>query len=186
MTEQGRMLEGIDPADIHGQDKFNFQHAAISREDSKRFLDWAFRRDYERNGPSIYRVARTTFEGWLRYKNDPDPRVRARFAFEARTLRNGYAAILWAMEKHLRRSNVAVSERVRSLRKQVLHEFGLASSLLNRALGPVLLWTVRREEKRLAAGVTYEPRTIIERRNWTLPAVPLAPPLTAQEEPSGS
>src|SRR5207248_8685486 len=66
ISEQGRMLEGVDLADIHGQDKFNFQHAAISREESKRFLDWAFRRDFERNGPSIYRICRTTLAGWPR------------------------------------------------------------------------------------------------------------------------
>jgi hypothetical protein len=36
-------------------------------------------------------------------------------------------------------------------------------------VGPILLWTTRREERRLAAGRTYEPPTIIERRNWTLP-----------------
>lgn len=33
-------------------------------------------------------------------------------------------------------------------------------------LGPVLLWTTRREEKRLARGKTYEPPTILERSNW--------------------
>jgi radical SAM superfamily enzyme YgiQ (UPF0313 family) len=187
MSEQGRMLEGIDLADIHGQDKFNFEHAAISREDSKRWLDWAFRRDFELNGPSIYRICRTTLEGWLKYKNDPDPRVRARFAWEARSLRDGYAAALWAMEKHLRKTNQTVSESVRSLRKQVSHEFGLMSSVFSRALGPVLLWSARREEKRLARGETYEPSTIIERRNWNLPAVQLAPPFSAaQEEPSHS
>ena len=38
MQAEGRMLEGIDLADIHGQFKFNFQHAAISRDDSKAFL----------------------------------------------------------------------------------------------------------------------------------------------------
>ena len=54
MSAQGRMLDGIDLADIHGQDKFNFRHAAISRDDSKRFLDWAFWRDFERNGPSLF------------------------------------------------------------------------------------------------------------------------------------
>jgi hypothetical protein len=167
MTEQGRMLENVDLADIHGQDRFNFRHAAISREDSKRWLDWAFRRDFERNGPSIYRICRTTLEGWLRYKNDPDQRVRARFAWEARSLRDGYAAALWAMEKHLRRSNTAVSERIRDLRKQVGREFGLVSQVVSRALGPVLLWSARREERRLAEGQTYEPETIIERRNWT-------------------
>ena len=169
------MLEGVDLADIHGQDKFNFQHAAISRDDSKRLLDWAFRRDFERNGPSIYRICRTTLEGWLRYKNDPDPRVRARFAWEARSLRDGYAAALWAMEKHLRRANAAVAEKIRALRKDVGREFGLFSRVVSRAIGPVLLWSARREEKRLAAGGTYEPETIIERRNWTLP-VPLESP----------
>src|SRR5271157_629088 len=125
MTEQGRMLEGVDLADIHGQNQFNFEHAAISREDSKRWLDWAFRRDFERNGPSVYRIIRTTFEGWLRYKNDPDPRVRARFTWEARSMRNGYAGALWAMEKQLRGANSAVAERVRALRKDLGREIGL-------------------------------------------------------------
>ena len=111
MTGQGRMLEGVDLADIHGQDKFNFEHAAISRDESKHWLDFAFRRDYERNGPSIYRICRTTLEGWRRYKNDPDPRVRARFAWEARSLSDGYAAALWAMEKHLRKTNAGCRRR---------------------------------------------------------------------------
>ncbi len=167
MTAQGRMLDGVDLADIHGQDRFNFQHAAISREDSKSLLDWAFRRDFERNGPSIYRIVRTTFEGWLRYKNDPDPRVRARFAFEARSLKDGYAAALWAMEKHLRGANAAVAGKIRTLRQELGREFGFMSRVMVQAIGPVLLWATRREEKRLAAGRTYEPRTIIERRNWT-------------------
>ena len=170
MTEKGRMLEGVDLADIHGQDRFNFEHAAISREESKHWLNWAFRRDYERNGPSIYRICRTTMEGWMRYKNDADPRVRARFTWEARSLSGGYASALWAMEKHLRGANPAVAEKIRALRKDVGREFGLMSRLATRALGPVLLWSAKREEKRLAAGQTYEPRTIVERRNWTWPA----------------
>jgi hypothetical protein len=165
MTSQGRMLD-VDLADIHGQHAFNFEHAAISREESKVFLDEAFRRDFERNGPSIYRICRTTFEGWLRYKNDPDPRVRARFQWEARSLRDGYAAALWAMEKHLAGANRAVAEKVRSLRADIGREFGFFSRMVTQALGPVLLWSARREERRLAEGQTYEPPTIIERRNW--------------------
>ena len=70
-------------ADIHGQHKFNFQHAAISRDDSNRFLELAFQRDFERNGPSLYRICRTTMHGWKRYKHDPDPRIRKRFQWEA-------------------------------------------------------------------------------------------------------
>jgi hypothetical protein len=190
MDQQGRMLPNVDLADIHGQDQFNFEHAAISRADSKRWLDWAFRRDFERNGPSVYRICRTTLEGWLRYKNDPDPRVRARFQWEARSLKDGYAAALWAMEKHLRRTNETVSQKIRELRKDVSREFGLFSSVVSRAVGPVLLWSARREEKRLAQGMTYEPSTIIERRNWdwSAPLASAAPTLaglTTQEQSSG-
>jgi radical SAM superfamily enzyme YgiQ (UPF0313 family) len=165
MNGEGRMLD-IDMADIHGQDKFNFEHAAISRDQSKRFLDWAFRRDFEINGPSLYRIARTTLAGWKRYKNDPDPRVRARFEFEARTLRKAYAAVLWGMEKHMRHTNEAVSQQVRALRAELEREFGLLSRAMSRTLGPVLWWAARREAKRLDRGVTYEPPTFIERRNW--------------------
>ena len=190
MTEQGRMLDGVNLADIHGQDQFNFRHAAISREDSKKFLDEAFRRDFERNGPSIYRICRTTLDGWLRYKNDPDLRVRARFAWEARSLKDGYAAALWAMEKHLRTTNPAVSEKIRALRKEVGREFGLMSRVATLVVGPLLAWSARREERRLAQGQTYEPQTIVERRNWAppvlLPAGEGVGSLTVQAETSGS
>src|SRR6185437_2771688 len=114
MSEEGRMLSGVDLADIHGQYKFNFRHAAISRDDSKRFLDWAFRRDFERNGPSLYRMSRTMLEGWRRYKHFPDARVRTRFAREINKLSTVYNAALWSMEKDFRKVNRAVSEDIRT------------------------------------------------------------------------
>jgi radical SAM superfamily enzyme YgiQ (UPF0313 family) len=166
MEEQGRMLPGVDLADIHGQFKFNFRHAAISREESKKFLDWAFFRDFERNGPSIFRICETMLQGWKRHKNDPDPRVRERYKWEMHQLKGTYNAALWVMEKQLKRANESVATRVRALRKDVEREFGIASRLSRLAVGPILLWASKREERRLAAGKTYEPRTFIERRNW--------------------
>jgi radical SAM superfamily enzyme YgiQ (UPF0313 family) len=166
MSEQGRMLDGVDLADIHGQHKFNFRHAAISRDDSKRFLDWAFWRDFERNGPSLYRMCRTTLQGWSRYKDCPDSRVRERFAREAAKLRTAYNAALWAMEKQFRKVNRDVSQEIRELRHEVEKEFGMAAQVAARVGGPLLWWTSRREEKRLAAGKTYEPPMFVERRNW--------------------
>jgi hypothetical protein len=166
MTAQGRMLPDVDLADIHGQYKFNFEHAAIPRDDSKKLLDWAFLRDFERNGPSLYRIFRTTLEGWKRYKNDPDPRIRERFEFEVRQLKGAASACLWAMERRLKKTNQAISEQIRTLRREVEKEFGLLSRLTAGFAGPVLLWTTRREERRLAAGRVYEPPTIIERHNW--------------------
>jgi radical SAM superfamily enzyme YgiQ (UPF0313 family) len=164
--EEGRLLDGVDYADIHGQFKFNFQHAAISREDSKRFLDWAFWRDFELNGPSLYRIARTLLTGWKRYKDWPDARVRERFAREMQRLSGVYGSALWAMEKQFQKVNANVSEQIRALRQEFKRESGVVSRMMPAVLGPVLLWTTRREEKRLARGKTYEPPTILERRNW--------------------
>src|SRR5271166_3596133 len=166
MQEEGRMLNGIDLADIHGQFKFNFEHAAISREDSKRFLDWAFRFDLERNGPSLFRICETIFQGWKRYHDHPDLRVRQRIANETVKLRTTYDAALWVMEKRLKRTNASVALKIRDLRREIEHEFGAATRLLRTIVGPVLLWTSKREDKRLAKGKTYEPKTFVDRRNW--------------------
>jgi hypothetical protein len=165
MSEQGRLLP-VDLADIHGQFKFNFRHAAIGRDDSKRFLDWAFFRDFELNGPSIYRICRTTLRGWRKYRNHPDARIRERYEREAQELRTSYGPALWAMEHQLRTTNAEVSRRIRELRRELENEFGSFTRWVTRIAGPIMLWSTRREERRLAQGHVYEPPTFIERHNW--------------------
>ncbi|MCU1235232.1 MAG: Radical domain protein [Candidatus Solibacter sp.] len=165
MAGQGRLLD-VNLADIHGQHAFNFEHAAISREQSTRSLAHAFERDFERNGPSLFRICRTTFAGWMRYKNHPDPRIRARFERDAKVLRHAWVGMLQGMEYRLRDSNAAVALQIRALRKEMQREFGLIAIAAAKLLGPVLWWTSLREEKRLAQGHSYEPATIIDRRNW--------------------
>jgi radical SAM superfamily enzyme YgiQ (UPF0313 family) len=174
MARQNRLLD-VDLADIHGQHAFNFQHAAISREQSTRSLAWAFQRDFERNGPSLFRLCRTTFAGYMRYKNHPDPRIRERYRRECRTLRHAWVGFLWAMEHRLSGSNPEVAGKIRLLRKQMEEEFGLIAIAAGKLLGPILWWTSRREEKRLAAGQCYEPAPIIDRRNWVDQPAPAAP-----------
>jgi radical SAM superfamily enzyme YgiQ (UPF0313 family) len=166
MSDEGRLLKDVDPADIHGQYKFNFKHAAISRDDSKTFLDFAFRRDFERNGPSLYRMCQTMLQGWKRYKDYPDARVRERFDRQKKKLQSAYNAALWAMERDFKKINESVSQQIRGLRRQVQKEFPIVSRVSAAVLGPILLWTARREEKKLARGKTYEPPIFIERTNW--------------------
>jgi radical SAM superfamily enzyme YgiQ (UPF0313 family) len=166
MAAQGRLLD-VDLADIHGQHAFNFEHAAISREQSTQALAWAFRRDFERNGPSLFRICRTTFAGYMRYKNHPDIRIRERWRRECRTLRHAWVGFLWAMEHRLSGTNPEVAAKIRALRKEMEQEFGWIAVAAGKLLGPVLWWTSRREERRLAAGQCYEPAPIIDRRNWS-------------------
>jgi len=166
MQAEGRMLAGVDFADIHGQYKFNFTHPHIDRDDSKSWLDRAFERDFDVNGPSLFRMMRTMFRGWTCYRHDGDPRIRARFAAEAGKLRHGYGAALWAMERYLHRSNARVSGRIRDLRRQVERDLGGLTPVIDRVIGPVLLWSSRRDDAAHPAGRPLEPMTFVTRRNW--------------------
>jgi radical SAM superfamily enzyme YgiQ (UPF0313 family) len=161
---EGRLLRDVDLADIHGQYKFNFRHDAITRDQSKTLLDRAFRLDFDRNGPSLFRLMRTMMARWQRYRADADPRVRERVAVAASQLRAGYGAGLWAMERYLRPANPAVGERIRALRIETEREFGIATAALNRALGSLLLLTSKYEQRRHPRGRRREPRTFVEHR----------------------
>jgi radical SAM superfamily enzyme YgiQ (UPF0313 family) len=165
MQKEGTLID-VDLADVHGQYKFNWRHPHISRDESKKFLDWAFWRDFELNGPSLYRICRTTLEGVRKYRFYPDWRVRERFEREALALRTSYAAVLWAMERHMRKKNAEVAQRVHELREEIRRECGALAAAVGAALGPIMLWLTKREEKKLEKGVAYEPETFVERRNW--------------------
>jgi hypothetical protein len=77
-----------------------------------------------------------------------------------------YSSALWAMERQFKKVDRNVSEQIRALRHEFGQESGIMARMLPALLGPILLWTTRREEKRLARGKTYEPPTILERSNW--------------------
>ena len=70
------------------------------------------------------------------------------------------------MEREFKKVNREVSEQIHVLRREVGKEFGWAARVTANLLGPVLLWTTRREARKLASGKTYEPPAIVERRNW--------------------
>jgi hypothetical protein len=81
-------------------------------------------------------------------------------------LQSGYNASLWAMERQFREVSETVSAQIKALRAEVEKEFGFRARFNARVLGPILLWTTRREERRLAKGKTYEPPKFLERTNW--------------------
>ena len=163
-AEAGRVDPSADLPDIHGQFAFNFRHPAISRAESKAFLDRAFAVDYDTNGPSLYRLTRVMFDRWRQYRGHADARVRARVAREAQQLRQGYGAAVWAMERYLAASNAAVSDGIKELRLQMERELGGVTTLVNRAFGPLLLWSARRNARLYPAGQPLEPRTFVVRR----------------------
>ena len=165
MTEQDRLLD-VDLADIHGQDAFNFEHEAISRRDSSKYLLRAFKRDLERNGPSLFRMCRTAFNGWKRHRDHPDLRIRQIFTRKSNLLRYVFSPVLRVMEQYNQKSNSDITGRISRLRGELEQVFGPVTTVSTRLFAPLLRWTSRLEEKRLLRGITYEPKTFVYRQNW--------------------
>jgi radical SAM superfamily enzyme YgiQ (UPF0313 family) len=164
LRQAGTLLpeSAYEHGDIHGQLKFNYRHKNIPEGMETEMILRAFQRDFDVNGPSLMRMFRVTLDGWLRYKNHPETRVRERFAREVAGLRGTYAAAAWATRRYFRR-NRDLYERYTKLLKDVYAEFGLKTRLVAPTLGRVCAATIRFEERRLARGWTYEPTTHCEK-----------------------
>ncbi|NQT39031.1 MAG: cobalamin B12-binding domain-containing protein [Planctomycetes bacterium] len=160
---QGTLLGVADfhPADIHGQLKFNFRHAHIKDGREGEFLLRAFHRDFAVNGPSIVRIIRTLLQGWKRYKNHPNARIRARFAHQAVNLPVKYAGALWAARRRFRH-DPHCEQLISHILDELSSEFGWKTRLAAPIVGRYLYHTLCREERRLQNGCTYEPPMFFE------------------------
>lgn len=160
---QGTLLddEECPPADTHGQLRFNFRHPHIRDGQETEFLLRAFGRDFEQNGPSILRIARTLLRGWQKHKDHPDARIRERYRRECQGLPTVYAGALWAAQRWFRASPV-LAGRIAGVRQAIVREFGLTARLAGPVAGAFLLAAMHREARRLRRGTSYEPPTFYE------------------------
>jgi B12 binding domain/Radical SAM superfamily len=148
-------------ADAHGQLRFNFRHPYLKDGQETAFLLRGFRRDFEVNGPSVVRIARTLLQGWRRHRHHPEARVRERFRRECADLATAYAGAAWAAERWLR-GHAELAARIAALRRAMVEEFGLKARLAGPVLGRGLLLAMRRDDARLRRGHSYEPPTYYE------------------------
>jgi hypothetical protein len=159
----------VSPGDTHGQLKFNYRHPHIPAGEEGEMLLRAFRRDFQLNGPSVVRVIRTLLAGWKRYKNHPDQRIRARFAHEAVNLPVKYAGALWAARRRYRDAPHG-RRLISAVLADLYEEFGWKARLAAPIVGRFLYHALRREERRLQNGRTYEPPTFYETNSADGPA----------------
>ncbi len=164
MREAGTLysLDEFSPADAHGQYRFNYRHKHIPEGRETDFLLKAFNSDFAINGPSLARMVRTMLQGWIRYKNHPDRRVRNRYAWESQGLKRNHAAAIWAMRTWYRDDSV-VHPKIDHILRDLYNEFGFQTRVLAPILGRFVYYTMKREARRLARGWTYEPTTVYEK-----------------------
>ncbi len=164
LTAQGLMKEESEYhlSDIHGQLILNYRHPHINDQQTAEFMIRAFSRDFQRNGPSVVRIVRTTLAGWRRCKNHPNPCIRDRYVWESRELGTTFSALVGAARLYYRR-NPALYAKMSALLKELHAEYGWKSRIFSAIGGRWLLRQIRKEEKRLASDWTYEPTTFYER-----------------------
>jgi hypothetical protein len=148
-------------ADAHGQYRFNYRHPHIKEGKEAEYLLAAFQRDFAVNGPSLLRLIRVLLNGWQMYKNQPGP-VRDRYAWEVFPLRSTYAAAVWAMRKWYR-DDENIARKADDLLKDIYREFGWITRTIAPIIGRYAYLAMKKEEKRLVEGLTYEPDCFYEK-----------------------
>jgi radical SAM superfamily enzyme YgiQ (UPF0313 family) len=151
-------------SDIHGQSTLNYRHPHLNDQHTAEFMIRAFDRDFQTNGPSTVRIVRTTLAGWKRHKNHPDARVRNRFAWDARELATTFSAVVGAARLYYR-DQPAMYAKMSALLRELHAAFGWKSRLSSLLASRWVLRQIRKEEKRLATGFSYEPPTFYERND---------------------
>lgn len=171
LKARGTLFDGRDfpVGDSHGQLSFNYRHPHITNGAEAEYLLRAFHRDLEINGPSVVRIVRTLLQGWKRYKDHPNPRIRARFAHEASNLPVNYAGALWAAQR-LYRDDPHLSTLISGILDELYAEFGEDARSAAPIVGRRLYRALQREEQRLQEGWMYEPPTFYETNSPDGPA----------------
>ena len=125
-------------------------------------------------------MIRTLMDGWMKYRNHPEARIRKRFAAGVEKMPTLYAGAVWAGRCWFK-DNPKIVEKMTNLLNDIYREFGLKARLAAPVLGRILIYFLRKEDKRLKQGKTYEPPTFYDA---SLKAVKPTVSVVGQDEPT--
>ncbi|MGZ4973535.1 MAG: B12-binding domain-containing radical SAM protein [Limisphaerales bacterium] len=100
------------------------KHPTLSPEQIEDIQRWCFEQDFQRLGPSIYRVLESRFLGYLKLKDSPNPILRRKAEYFAHELRYAYPVFLAG---RLLGPNRAVRRWIGDVEKRIHKELGSAT-----------------------------------------------------------
>ena len=126
VKEQNLMHEGFTQnPDLYYRHADGFttliKHPTLAPEAIEELQKWCFAEDFQRLGPSIFRVLETRFLGYQALQNSPNPRLRAKAALFAADLRAAYPVFLAG---RLFGPNAAVRRWIGDLERRLHLELG--------------------------------------------------------------
>ena len=160
--KRGLLNDNVPFEEWHGQNLLNWHHPAFPNGDAKQWLDHAFRRDFEVNSSSIYRMIETTFRGYRRMEaiTSRDACLEARY-HQLRERARTYSQLLPVIAKHA--VNDAERQNARALddeRRRILGPVGAKERFIR--LGAKLL-AARWDMRVRLFGDSIQPSTIVTR-----------------------
>lgn len=142
------------------------EHPAMTGRQIEEMQEYCFRQDFRELGPSIYRVAETMLNGYLRHKDSPNPFLRLKAARFAKELRLSYPMYL---PGELFSPTLRTRALVHRLKKRVYAALGrpsFAERLLKYGAVAAALWT----SFKLRFNLFQNPE--LTRAGWRLPPEP--------------
>jgi len=100
------------------------KHPTMSGKEIEQMQEWCYDQDFQRLGPTIYRVLEGYLLGYQKLKHATNPNLLAKAAFYASELRKSYPVFL---PGRLFGPNAAVRNWIATLEKRIHAEFGPAS-----------------------------------------------------------
>jgi hypothetical protein len=97
------------------------KHPTLSPKQIEDLQRWCFDQDFQRLGPSIYRVLETRFLGYLKLKDSPNPVLRQKAEYYANELRYAYPVFLAG---RLFGPNATIRRWIGDLEKRIHAELG--------------------------------------------------------------
>lgn len=180
--QRGILRTDIPWEDIHGQKRLNYDHPAFTEDQPEQFLKAAFRKDYEVNASSIFRVIETNFLGYKHLAAMPtkDLCLTKREAQLAARVKE-YSLLLPAIIKYP--VNEQERERAIALERKIVETFGKWSFKAKMERRVVILLAAYWKARVALKGDVIQPSTIVTRvRNGQIdrllpfPVVALEPP----------
>jgi len=101
------------------------KHPTLSPEQIEEIQRWCFEQDFQRLGPSIYRVLEARLLGYQKLKNSPNPLLRAKAEYYATELRVAYPVFLAG---RLLGPNAGVRRWIGDLERRIHAELGRPAS----------------------------------------------------------
>jgi hypothetical protein len=97
------------------------KHPTLSPAQIEDLQRWCFDQDFQRLGPSIYRVLETRFLGYLKLKDSPNPVLRQKAEYYANELRFAYPVFLAG---RLLGPNATIRQWIGDLERRIHAELG--------------------------------------------------------------